>query len=108
MTAGVDLRRLALVYLHAVHEHVPPTKAVQAQVGLTRADAGRAIRAARAAGLLPPIGRGEATPNEGHWPRVARLLNNRGRWVVCQTCHQPWPCPDPATLHWIDAVNRGR
>ena len=100
----VDLRQLAVAYLTAVHDHQPPTRAVQEEFGFTRSDTGRYIRAARDAGLLPPITKGQATPAEGHWPRSAKLLNNRDMWVVCLTCHQPWPCPAPDTLHWIDTI----
>lgn len=107
MTDDVDLRRLAVVYLTAVHEHRPPTATVQEQLGLDRAEAGRQIRAARETGLLPPVKRGNATPDEGHWPRVAKLLSGRAYWVVCQTCHEEWPCRDPATLHWIDDITGG-
>lgn len=102
--SDVDLHRLAVIYLTAVHEHRPPTVAVQLECDLTRAKAGQLIRAARGQGLLPAAAKGQATPRIGHWPRVAKVLNGESYFVVCLTCHHLWPCRSPDTLAWLQRL----
>jgi hypothetical protein len=105
----------ARVYLLAVHnELLNPAEAVQLDCGLTRSGAAYRLKAARALGLLPVVGRGRRVFGEGHWPRAAQWCHAGGRkrtiWTACQECCQLWPCPDAATLGWLahlDEMQKG-
>jgi hypothetical protein len=101
-----DLIPIARTYLLSVHHGVAvPKVVVMREHGLSRDQAGAAIRAARDAGLLPYVHRGQSSPKDSadHWPRMARWTNAGGResWLACLNCRQPWPCSEAASLRWL-------
>jgi transposase len=65
--ADPDLARVASVYSVAAAEGHAPTQAVEKRFRTSRSTAGRWVAAARRAGLLEPVGRGES-------PRLNRKL----------------------------------